>query len=277
MMEAYSVLMSVYCKEQAAHFQAAIDSMLHQTVPPVDFVIVCDGPLTPELDNVIADYCEAYPSLFQILRLEKNQGLGPALKIGLDACQCEYVARMDTDDISLPDRMEKQLAALRQSPHVSAVGGQIAEFDNSPDNIVDYRIVPESYEEIQSRAAKRNPMNHVTVVFKKSQVQKVGSYCDIPGFEDYHLWVQMLAAGQQLINIGDVCCYVRVDTHMYGRRGGWTYFKYTVEMERFLMKTGFINAPGFLRNVMVRFFGTVVCPNSLRSFLFQKCMRQKQL
>lgn len=270
----YSVLMSVYCKESPLHLSEAIESMISQTVPPSDFVLVCDGLLTEELDVVINGYAEKYPELFSIVRLEENHGLGPALKIGLSHCKYEYVARMDADDISSPDRIYKQLSAFEQTPEYSVIGAQISEFSGDPDNIVDYRIVPQTHEDIVKRAARRNPVNHVTVIYKKSDVMKVGGYDDMPGFEDYHLWVKMLASGMKFRSLPDICCNVRVDTDMYGRRGGMTYFKHTLRMQKFLLKNKLTTRRMFVFNVAVRFAGTVLCPNFIRAVLFKKLMRR---
>lgn len=274
-MQAYSVLMSVYRNEKPAYFHRAVESMLQQTVPPAEFVIVCDGPLTQELDDTLDAFLSARPDLFRVIRLPENRGLGLALREGLAACSCELVARMDTDDVSVPDRMERQLQILADREELSAVGGQISEFEGEESNVLDYRIVPLTCEDIRIRAARRNPMNHVTVVMKKSHVLRAGSYCHIPGFEDYHLWVQMLSAGQMLENIDYVCCNVRVDPGMYGRRGGWRYYKNSLAMEKYLYRQGFVGTINFCVNVTVRFLGTVVCPNRLRGWLFQKIMRKK--
>ena len=160
----YSVLMSVYVKENAEFFSAAVESMLYQSCPPTQFVLVCDGPLTLALDKVIDGF--TYPDLFRILRLPVNQGLGVALQEGLSACDCELVARMDSDDIALPLRMEHQLAAMNADPGLSVVGGQIAEFTGTMGNIQGYRMVPVSPEKIRQSAARRNPMNHMTVLLR---------------------------------------------------------------------------------------------------------------
>lgn len=273
-MEKYAVLMSVYRNEKPEFFHRAIESMLQQTVPPSEFVIVCDGELTQELWAVIDGYCGAYEGLFHVVKLPENRGLGLALRAGLEACGCELVARMDTDDVSVPDRMEKQLEKLAAEEDLSAVGGQISEFEGEESNILDYRMVPLTCEDIRRRAASRNPMNHVTVVMKKSHVLSCGSYCHAPGFEDYHLWVRMLRADRKLANIDHVCCNVRVDSNMYGRRGGWRYFKSSLAMEKFLHQQGFIGPVRLCVNVTVRFLGTVVCPNWLRSILFKTLMRK---
>ena len=274
-MQAYSVLMSVYRNEKPTYFRRAVESMLQQTVPPAEFVIVCDGPLTHELYETLDTFLNDRPDLFRVIRSPENRGLGLSLREGLEACSNELVARMDTDDVSVPDRMERQLKMLTDREELSAVGGQIAEFEGEESNILDYRIVPLRCDDIRIRAARRNPMNHVTVVMKKSHVLRAGSYCHIPGFEDYHLWVQMLSEGLKLANIDYVCCNVRVNSGMYGRRGGWRYFKNCLTMERYLYQQEFVGVIGFCVNVTVRFLGTVVCPNRLRGCLFQKLMRRK--
>lgn len=275
-MESYSVLMSVYCKENPEYFKIAVESMLNQTVKPEDFVIVCDGELTDKLNEVIDNFVKADKQLFNIVRLKQNIGLGPALKIGLEKCRYELVARMDTDDISVNDRMEVQLKAFEENPDVSVIGGQISEFLNNPNEIIDYRLVPLTYEEILRRAKVRNPMNHVTVVYKKSDVQSVGSYTDAPGFEDYRLWVALMSKGKKLINISHTCCNVRVGDGVYKRRGGLRYFKHTWNTEKYLRSMKFISIFQFWKNVSVRFAGTVLCPNSVREVCFKRLMRKKE-
>lgn len=271
----YSVLMSVYHKEQPKHLRMAVESMLNQTVPPSDFVIVCDGPLTEELDRVTEDFKNQAPELFQIVRLEENKGLGLALKEGLTYCKADLVARMDTDDIAVSDRMEKQLAFMNQHPEISVVGAQIAEFEEAPDHIIRYRMVPECQKDILHKLKFANPMNHVTVLFQKEHVLNVGSYPHHPGFEDYHLWTKLLSEGYQFHNLPDTCCLVRADAHMLKRRDGWAYFKNTVKMEKLLRKKKLISPWQYLVNITIRFGGTVLLPHGLRKKLFSKLMRKQ--
>lgn len=273
-MEAYSVLMSVYERDDPEHLRQAVDSMLSQTVPPSELVLVCDGPLPPDLDRVVRDYQQR--GAFQILRLPENQGLGLALRRGLPLCRHEYVARMDADDIALPDRMEKLLTAMERDPQICVIGGQIAEFSDEPGQIDCYRIVPTTPEEIQKRVVRRNPMNHMTVLLRKSPVLEAGGYRDMPGFEDYDLWARLLARGCLLRNIDDVCCYVRAGEKLYRRRGGLAYFGRTVRMQRQLLALGLAGRLEILGNLTVR-FAAAVLPNRLRSFLFQKLMRRRSV
>ena len=165
----YSVLMSVYIKEKANNLRESIDSMLNQTAPLSDFVIVCDGPLTEELDSLLDEYKDNYPDIFQIVRLPENKQLGNALRAGLPECRCDLVARMDSDDIACPDRMEKLLPLL-EDENIAVAGGFIQEFHTDDEHYNSVRSVPLTHEEIVKMIGKRNPMNHVTVVFTKDRV-----------------------------------------------------------------------------------------------------------
>ena len=267
--------MSVYKKESASFFSSAVNSMLQQTCPPTQFVLVCDGPLTPELDKSIQDFLSEYPTLFRVIRLPVNQGLGLALREGLSACDCELVARMDSDDIALPLRMEHQLAARNATASLSAVGGQIAEFVRSPRSIQSYRTVPISSEEIRRGIAVRNPMNHMTVLFRKSDVLSVGGYQDMKGFEDYYLWARMLKAGYNLANLPEICVLARV-SEIQARRGGWNYFRQTIQLECALRACGLIGISSYYKNLLVRFCGAVLLPNVLRQHAYQMYLRQSE-
>lgn len=274
-MEHYSVLMAVYHKEKPEHLRAAVESMLHQTMPPEDFVLVCDGPLTLALDAEIGRVCSLHPSLFQILRLEENRGLGYALSRGLPLCKYELVVRMDADDLSVPDRAEKQLAAMAADPEISVLGGQIAEFSGEPGAVTAYRLVPTEEEKIREFLQCRSPMNHVTVMLRKSHVLEAGGYPDVPGFEDYCLWTNLIARGYRLRNLPDVLCRVRVDHGMYARRGGLAYFQNTVRAERLLLKNRNIRPVQFCKNLMIRFCGALLVWPGLRRVLILNFLRKR--
>lgn len=276
-MEKYSVLMAVYHKEKAEYLHLALESMLAQTIPPEEIVLVCDGPLTQELDAVIEQFCGTNEQTLHVVRLEKNMGLGVALNIGLQQCKNELVARMDSDDIALSDRMEKQLNAMEQNPNISVLGGQIAEFNEDPGKIVAYRTVPTETEAIREFIKYRNPMNHMTVIFRKSHVLAVGNYQDVPGFEDYFLWTSLIANGYSMGNLKEVCCRVRADEGLYSRRGGVRYFQNTMRVERFLLDKVIISPWQFVKNIAVRFVGTILLPPRLRKVMFLNFLRRQSL
>ena len=164
-MKEFSVLISVYAREQSDYLRSALHSVFEQTVPPTEVVLVEDGPLTTELEAVITDFCEKYNTL-KIVRLAKNMGLGNALNIGLSACTYDLVARMDSDDLSLANRFEAQLKVFEENPEVSVVGGWISEFDNDPQSIISYRKLPQTDRELRRMCQLKNPLNHGSIKTK---------------------------------------------------------------------------------------------------------------
>lgn len=270
----YSVLMSVYGKEKPEHLRQSVESMLAQTAPPGDFVLVCDGPLTPELDDVVERFVQAHPELFQIVRLPENRGLGQALNAGLAVCRYDLVARMDSDDISVPDRCARQLLAFSDRPDLAVVGGEAAEFEQDPTHPVSVRRPPRQPGEILRYAGLRNPMNHPTVMYRKSAVLDSGGYRDAPLHEDYDLWVRMLRRGEQMCNLPRILCYMRVDGGMYARRGGLRYWRVISEFHWELCRTRFCTRSQCAVSIAAY---TVSClvPACVRRRLYQRVLRKR--
>lgn len=269
----YSVLMSVYKKEKVEHFIQAVDSLLNQTIRPEQIVLVRDGGVYEELQHVIDNYVIDYPTLFTYLPLEQNGGLGNALRYGLTYCRNELVGRMDTDDISAPDRFERQLEFMINNPDVDIVGGNISEFINEPTEIVDYRIVPQTHEEIKMYLKSRNPFNHMTVMFKKTALEKVGSYESFYLFEDWYLWLKMYLSGAKFANINVVLVNVRI-SDMANRRGGLRYYRSCVKLLKFMKEKHVIGSGEYIKMKMVRFCGYVLLPSKMREWAYKKFLRQ---
>ncbi len=265
--------MSLYIKEKPEYLRLAIDSMLAQTVAPDEIVIVEDGPLTDALYAVLDEYKTKFPQIIRTVRNEKNLGLGLALNAGLKECRNELVARMDTDDISKPDRCEKQLEEFLLNSKLDIVGGNISEFIDSPDNIVGQRIVPQKDADIKEYLKRRCPFNHMTVMFKKDSVLRVGNYIDWFWNEDYSLWIRMCLANMTFANIPSVLVNVRVGKEMYKRRGGWKYFKSETKIQWFMYRRRLISLPRSMYNVVLRLCLQVLMPNWLRGVVFKKFAR----
>ena len=265
--------MSVYQRERADNLRAAMNSIWAQTVKPNDFVLVCDGPLTTELDAVIEEMQQAHPEL-QVVRLEKNSGLGNALNIGIKHCKNELVARMDSDDISHPDRCEKQLIIFRDNPELSICSGTVQEFTDSTEKIEAERTLPENQEKILEFAKKRNPFNHPCVMYKKQAVEAAGGYQDFFLLEDYYLWIHMLQNGVIGYNIQEPLIWMRAGTDMYKRRGGWKYIKSQIALFKYMKESGFIDSGQFVKSAALR-MASAVAPNFLREFMFKSFLRQK--
>lgn len=269
----YSVLMSVYEKERPEFLVRAIDSILNQTEKTNNFVIVCDGPLNDKLDNVLDCYKNEYPDIFSILYLNKNVGLGIALNEGLKICKNELVARMDSDDISVSNRIELQMACFNQDKDLSICGGYIAEFEDDEDKIVSIRKVPCTHETISKWAKRRNPMNHMTVMFKKSSVILAGGYQKMDLAEDYYLWVRMLLAKNKMANVDKILVKARIGNGMYQRRGGIEYARKIMHIQRTFLDLGFIKRTDYYINIVIR---TVNCllPNSVREKVYKNFLRK---
>lgn len=270
----YSVLMSVYVKEKAEYLKQAMDSIWNQTIPPDDFILVCDGPLNEELDAVIEAMQAAHPDTLHVVRLEKNGGLGNALNKGIKHCKHELVARMDSDDISRVDRCERQLKMFQNDPGVSVVSGIVEEFTTSTDQIEARRVPPKTQEEIITFAKKRNPFNHPCVMYKKTAVEAAGGYQDFYLLEDYYLWIRMLQKGSQGYNLQEPLLWMRAGSDMYKRRAGWKYAKSQKALFKYMKNSGFISGSQYIKSVAVRTASSIT-PNWLREFMFKRAMRKK--
>lgn len=252
-----SVLMSVYKKENPAFLKRALESIYAQTLKADEIVLVEDGVIPPALEEVIS----RYPDL-HIVKLEKNLQLGRALEAGLKACQHELVARMDTDDIMMPDRLEKQYQFMLEHSDVAACGADIAEFTEE-DIILREKHMPTSPQELYRYGKKRNPLNHMTVMFRKSAIEAVGGYRHFPGLEDYDLWSRLLANGYQIANIPEVLVKARIGDRFASRRGGWAYFKCYLRLRKEQHRTGYLNIKEYIVACVLT-FGITVMPEKLR-------------
>lgn len=272
--QSYSVLMSVYQKEKAEYLKAAMDSMWSQTIPTDDFVLVCDGPLTRELEAVIEEMQAAHAGILRVVRLAKNSGLGYALNAGMKRCRNELVARMDSDDISRPDRCERQLKAFREHPELDLCSGTVEEFSSAITDVKARRVVPETQEKIVVFAKKRNPFNHPCMMYKKSAVEAAGGYQDFYLLEDYYLWIRMLQKGSVGYNLQTPLLWMRSGSDMYKRRAGWKYAKSQKALFKYMKDSGFIEFKEYFKSVAIR-EASAIAPNWLREYGFQFLMRKK--
>ena len=265
----FSVLMSVYYKDNPQWLKQAIDSVLNNTIKPSQIVLVIDGQIPDELEQVINEYRDS----LDILRLEKNSGLGIALQQGLLKCKYPLVARMDSDDISLPNRFELQLKEFENNPNLTIVGGYIQEFDSQTNKKTSIRKVPLDDTEIKQYLKTRSPFNHVTVMFKKEDILKAGNYQTFYQMEDYYLWARLVKSNYQMKNISEMLVNVRIDTKMFARRGSYKYFKSNKEVSKQMLKMKIINYPYYVFNILVRFITQVLMPNNIRELFYKKVLR----
>ena len=270
----FSVIMSVYAGDKAEYLQEAIDSIYANTLLPSEIVLVVDGPVGDEIKTVVKKYESQGPDSFRAIWLEKNQGHGNARRVAMENVSCELVAVMDSDDLCVPDRFSLQVEYMQKYPEISIVGGNIAEFIDTVDNVIGRRIVPKDNDSIYAWLKKRCPFNHVSVMFKKTDILSVGGYIDWHYDEDYYLWIRMAEKGYKFANLSEILVNVRVGKEMYQRRGGWKYFISEYKLQKYMLAKRIINPLRFSWNVVLRFFLQVFLPNKLRGFVFQQFARQ---
>lgn len=266
----FSVLMSLYKKEQPQFLEECLDSLKNQTLQASEIILVFDGVLTEGLENVVANFTRLLP--IRIIRLQDNVGLGKALNEGLKHCSNEWIFRMDTDDICCPNRFEKQERFIKENPNVVLFSSHIAEFTDSVEQITGYRKVPIGNEGIGKYALKRSPFNHMTVVFKKIVILEVEGYQHHMFLEDYNLWLRVLARKYEVGNVDEVLLFARAGTSMVGRRRGRVYAKSEwklFKLKKKLKLQGSLEGFGiFLLRVLPRFL-----PTKLLEMLYKKILR----
>lgn len=265
--------MSIYRGANPRWFQQAVDSMLCQSVPADDFVIVCDGALTPELEEILTSLDAAHPGLFQFIRLKKNVGIGAAANEGLKYCKNDLVAKMDGDDIALPQRCEKQLERFAANPKLTILGGFIAEFEDSPDNPFAIRAVPLTNDAIRKFSRRRQAFNNMTVMYRRKDVIAVGGYRNLRRSEDYDLYLRLLMAGCCGENLEDVLVYARVNQSARSRRSSWQTFRGCVRSRWFALRCGFSSPWDFLVCLLGAFV-IFVCPGRVQQFLYGHFLRR---
>ncbi len=273
MQQEYTFLMSVYYKEKPEYLKMSIESMLRQTVQAKEIIIVKDGGLTDELEEVLCSFCNQYPSLFKVLALKENVGLGPALVYGMDKVSTELVARMDSDDYSVPQRCEKQIQQFLKDPELAIVGTSAAEFVNDISNVVSIHSVPEKNQQIYEGMKRRCVVTHPTVMYKKSAVIEAGNYQNVPLYEDYDLFSRMILEKHvKCYNIQESLYYVRTCENFWYRRGGKRYLQTMLSFKWNLFVKRNISIMDF---VISGFGQAIVClmPNRLRQWFYLSFLR----
>jgi glycosyltransferase involved in cell wall biosynthesis len=248
----FTLLLAVYAGNTAEQFREAFESSVHrQTRRPDAVVITVDGPIDDALERQLVELVEASPSPVRLVRLPENRGLATALNAGLAEIGTEYVARMDADDVSLPERFERQLAEV-EARELDLLGTAVAEFAGRTEKVVATRTPPVG-DEIHRRAPWAQPFNHPTVVYRLAAVRAAGGYpTDVGRIEDYVLFARMLVAGARADNLPDALLLYRVDAGVYHRRGGWRMFRDELRLQRELRRTGLTRRGQYVRNVVVR-------------------------
>lgn len=271
----YSVLMSVYHKDSPAFLKLALQSIYEQqTRKPDEIVVIFDGPLGDGLMQVLKEFASDKPNVVKYYPQEVNRGLGEALRIGAEKCTGDYIFRMDADDISVPDRFEKQSAYVEAHPDIAVLGSDTAEFDFSPDEEKRLCSFPEKHEDIVKMAKRRNPINHMSVCMKREALMRCGNYQSMLLMEDYYLWLRMMVAGCRFCNLHEPLVFVRVGNGFYNRRSSEVQIKGWKALQTYMLEKRFINRLEAIRNMLtVRVF--VLIPPRLKKLVYAVFLRKK--
>lgn len=268
----YSVLMSVYAGDKAEYVKQAIESMLNQTVPPEQFVVVKDGAVNADLSKILDEYNRCCGDLFTIVSLIENGGLANALNVGMRKCRNNLVARMDADDISLPERCEKELELFSAYPGLVVCGCNIDEFFNNPADIRTSRVVPSTYEEIVKFSRRRQAFNHPTVIFKKNDIEEIGGYSRLRRKEDFDLFSKIISSGKLVLNVNEVLYLYRASEDNYRRRKSCLNFFSAVNVYIKHMKRGGCSFFDFLVIVSAELF-FLLAPIKIMKYFSDRFLR----
>lgn len=267
----FSILLPIYIKDEPKYFKECIDSIYCQTLSPTEIVIIKDGPVQDEINSIINSYKTRNEIDIVEFQFPSNQGTGIAFAKGVELCSYEYIARMDADDICLPTRFELQLDTLRINQNIDICGGWLEEFSSATGAVLGYKKVPESDNDIKEYAKKRNPLNHPTVIFKKSKVLEAGNYRPIKFYEDYHLWIRMFLNNNKAYNLQLPLVRFRITPDFYNRRGGIQNLKYEMIAFYDIYKMGYISILQFILNISMRAVARIL---PIRKLIYQNILRK---
>ena len=274
MNDSFSVAMSVYKNDEPDYFDRSLNSITDsQTIKPTEIIFVVDGPVPDSINTIISKYQKKY-SLIKVIRQEKNQGLGKALRKAIESCSYNLIARMDSDDVSVPMRFEEQLRFFKEHPDIDVLGGDITEFIGDEKNIIAKRTVPCVDSIIKQYLRVRCPFNHMSVMYKKNSVLNAGGYQDWFCNEDYYLWIRMFLKNAKFANTGTVLVNVRTGADMYSRRGGMKYYQSEYKLQKYMLQKKVIGLPIYVKNVIERFILQVLLPNTVRGWVFRHFARE---
>lgn len=272
MNQKYSVLMSLYDKEEPAYLSQSLDSMVSQTIQPDEIVLVLDGPINMNLQEILSNFLKEYPEVLKVVPLRKNIGLGLALNEGLKVCKNDLIVRMDTDDIAYPNRVEMQLREFNNNPSLDILGTLTSEFYETPDKIISSRIVPENHSDIVKFSKRRSPFNHPTVMYKKYAVEEVGGYRDIIRNEDLDLFARMLDNGSKAKNLQIPLLYFRSNADNYKRRKSWDNCSNYIRVIYSLWKKGYSSTFDLIYVIFTQ-LGMFISPTWLVKYVSDNFLR----
>ena len=235
----FSVIISVYDGIEIKLLKKSLKSLLLQNYLPKEIIIILDGIKK----KILIDQINIFKKIFKSVRLiknKKNLGISKSYNKAIKIIKTDIIAIQDSDDISLPDRFKLQYEYLKKNENISVVGSSVFEKDlDSGKKTI--KKSPQTHEKIKQYIKFRNPMNHPTIMFRKSAIQKVGGYLNLSRMEDYYLWIRLISSGFFINNIARPLVVMNVKKDFYIRRSGFELLKSEIVIQNILFKNGFNN------------------------------------
>lgn len=264
----FSVLISLYMGERADYLNKALSSIWYeQRLRPKQIVLVLDGPINDALSQSVFCWKNSLGDIIDIVEISHNVGLGNALNKGLEACKYELIARMDTDDIALPNRFSRQVEFMKEHPDISASSAVLEEWDETLRRCIGVRRLPCHPDDLKKFAKRRCPLSHPLAIYRKSAVLSVGGYPPLAKAQDYGLWAKLLSSGYSLANLPDTLLRMRAGKSLYARRG-YNYFKHEVRLLKYQRSIGFLDNLNYVINFSIK-FSVRLMPLFLKQYVYR--------
>ncbi len=274
-MSTISVLLPIYYKESAEVINKCLNSIIQQTVKPDEIVCALDDPSTPEIEAIIDVF--SHQNSIRLIKCycKRGSGLGAVLNIGVLNCTCNYIARMDADDIADKTRLEKERDYLDNHKDIDVVGSNIAEFDDDPNRIIAQRNVPADDKACKEMLKRRDPINHMTAMYRKDSVLKAGNYSsEMMSCEDTYLWTAFYAAGLKFANLQENLVIVHAGREMYERRGGKKAYRYVKKAIDYKKQVGLIGLIESTFQKLSNYCILVLMSRKMRALVYEKILRK---
>ncbi len=243
-MKSLSIISTTYEKEKGENLDECLSSVFSQNIMPEKVILVGDGKLTDELYGVIEKYKSKYPEMFVYYETENNNGNWFASNKAIELCSTDIIAKIDSDDILMPEYSENILSEFEKG--IDICGVYIDEFDDLTKEIISTKKTPTTHEEIYKFAKRRNPFNNPGIAFSKEFADKIGGYNEMVRCEDYDFVVRMLAAGAKGSNVPESLVKYRTSKDNMKRRKNFVNTKWFIISRYRIYKSGFSSFTDFL-------------------------------
>lgn len=271
----FAAMLCLYKNNVASEVQEALSSAFEeQVLPPDQLIAVFDGPIPQDVQRVIEEFSKMHD--VRMVVHSECRGHGPARSAAIAACQYQWIAIIDADDVSLPNRFSDLVEVIAAHPESAVVGGGLVEFEmKDGEKVLGHTVLyPETPKDVGDYIKARSPIAQPTSMLRIDAINAVGGYQDWFNNEDYHLWIRLVSAGYELRNVPRPLLQFRVDADLFRRRGGIRYWWNEVKLQLFSLDRGTTSVGRVFAGALVRFLVQVILPPKGRDIFYNKVLRR---